>query len=647
MIDSIDETSVERSHGGDALLRVPEVCAAAQTHPSAPEMTAKQNKDARNRLNLLLAFVAEVGRGKSANQAVARIGVKPGTFWGWLKQLKVAGVALPAVDESLTVARTEVLIGALATGLVTGRPMKYALDPQAALVLRSLVLDRSTEDATHFALAVEEFATHPSCPPKLAEVIRAELERSSRRRRMPNWPLSIRRAGMPTKQEAAWWRGEKHSQAVEQVDRRGLFWIDEGGHRLPLGPHTIVEMDDASDNEPRRSIDPDTGEQILTRQALWTQDVYSAALLYLTQVARPRDAYRIEDVAEHVLSYVEAWGLPTIMRLEMGRIWNGRFFHGFTPCEPGTTHVLPGWPEGETWGGLQPLCRIVNVHKSKGKGGMEGSFNLVQAMAAHRSLSIGRSRGEFEDATKALVQAHRATEIDERFWDMDLSAEGMKAVAERFNLRPKIRRAFGRDAIAPVDLLRGAKGAPLLPSDLWMFCPVKQTATVRGGHIQVSVDHYPRAFRFRVNGVDDQLHLDDGYTVLVAFHPGRPQQGCWVFNAEMGVRNRDNLRRGAKLILAPHAGDVAQVDFSGRGDFSSRKKSSAAVRRAGRAIGQAQRRDYAQDSEGRSLLVGIDGEGQRHVQTHAPQRSERQRSADAERLLLEQIAAAALERMRD
>ena len=575
-----------------------------------------QLREAHHRLQALCCFAALLTHGHGSTNAMRSVGLSPAKRSRIESDLRAAGLPLPGAEVP-----AELLpkyIAALTPGRSKGRPAKYPLTEQEALALRGLALAKSTQDALHFSIAVEEFANHPACRPETRALIVEELDRAARLRRQPQWPVAIRRAGYPSVQEAAAFRGRKHAQAVEQVDRRGLFWIDEDNHRRPLLPHTIWEMDDASDNEPRRSIDPDTGENILTRQALWTQDVFSAALLGVTQVARPRDSYRIEDVADHVLRCVETCGLPEIMRLEMGEIWNGQFFHGFVPMLPGTRQILPGWPEEETWGSLSPLCRVMNVFKSKGKGGIEGSFNLVQAISAHRSLSIGRSRGEFEDATIALIRSNRTGEIDERFWDMDTSSEAMKSVAERFNLRPKIRRCFGREPVAPADLLRAARGLPLLPSERWRFCPVKRLATVRGGHVELRVDHYPVNFRFRVNGVDDQLHLDHGYQVLVAFHPGRPEEGCHVFNAELGVRNRDGLKRAERLLLAPFAEDAPQVDLSGHSDFTPRKKAAAAVRRNYRSITSAMRADYAQSSDGRHLLVEHDKAGARTVTSQPP-----------------------------
>jgi hypothetical protein len=305
------------------------------------------------------------------------------------------------------------------------------------------------------------------------------------------------------------------------------------------------------------------------------------------------------------------------MRLEMGDIWNGRFFHGFVPTEPNSTHVLAGWPEDRKWGGLE-LCRIVNVHNAKGKGALEGSFSLIQRLSAHTSLSIGRTRGEFEEATRALTKAHRALEIDERFWTLDTSVDAMRLLAQSFNQRAKVRRAFGRTPVTPEDLLRNARGPALVESEHWRFCPVKKTAVVRGGHVEIDVAHYPRSFKFRVNGIDDRIHLDHGYTVLVAFDPGKPHEGCWIFNGEFGVKNRDRFGLAEKLMRAPQAEDVPQINFHTAGAFAARKKSNAALQSRFRGIARAGKHDYAQDSNGKELSVRVDETG-RTVESHSPQ----------------------------
>ena len=163
-------------------------------------------------------------------------------------------------------------VDVLAPGISTGRKPAHTLTSEEALAIRGLVLARSTQNdhttANHFALAIEEFTRHAACTPGTRAFILERLDDAARRRRVPQWPKSWRKAIYPTRQEVAKFRGPKSMQPVEQTDRRAQVWVDEDGTEHPMLPHTIWEMDDASDNEPRGSIDPDTGEAVLTRQTL-------------------------------------------------------------------------------------------------------------------------------------------------------------------------------------------------------------------------------------------------------------------------------------------------------------------------------------------------------------------------------------------
>lgn len=541
------------------------------------------------RLRILRTWTDAVRNGENGVEAARRLGASRASICRWQAQLAADGLSLASPDDQL--------LEALKAGKSTGRPPEFQLTEEEACALRGLVLAKSTQDAIHFSLAIEEFLNHPACLPTTKARLIAIADHAAAHKRAPQWPLSLRRAGLPMLAESATFRGRKHSIAVEMTDRRGLFFLLEDGTRVELDrPHLIWEMDDASDNEPRQHLDPDTGHPVLTRQALWTQDVYSAAILGLSQVARARDAYRIEDIADHVLNCVDTWGLPKYLRLERGS-WDSAFFHGFIP-------EVPGWPTGKAWGGLSPVITILNVFKSKSKGGIESAFNLLQAIAAHASLSLGRTRGEFEAATRALVSAQGTGRPDPSFWSAEQSAATMARVAEIFNQRPKIRRAFGRDAIAPCDLLRDHRGITLPTSERWRFLPIKRLATVRGGHVELAVDHYPQTFRFRVNGNSD-TYFDNGFRVLVAFHPSRPHEGCHIFNATLGSRNRDNLSPGEYLLTAPLSEEKPQFDLSGSGAFAPRRTAAAAVQRRFRAIAAAVKIDHAQDSRGKSVTLSI------------------------------------------
>lgn len=575
-----------------------EECGVAEVGGEAEareHVTDSQLGKARMRRAWLQAIRECLAAGFSCKQAVAEYPQHSGPTLTRLRQ--IAEAQLPGGSSHLE--QVDWLLAqpldVLTPGVSTGRKPAHVLTDNEALALRGLILARSTQNdhspANHFALAIEEFVQLEQCTPATRCEILARLDEAARFGKRAVWPKSWRRQAYPNRNEVAKFRGRKHAAAETIRQRRGMFWVDVGGEERPCLPHTIWELDDASSNEPFASVDADTGEKILSRQVLWVQDLYSASLLGFTQVARPRDAYRIEDVADHILNTVRAFGLPTFLRLENGKIWNGSLFHGI-PVR------AAGWSKDERWGGLDGIMGIENVCEPWRKGGMEGSFNLTQGMAAHAGQSIGRKRGEFEHATKALVRAHLTGEVDPRFWDMARAANHMEAVCARFNSRAKERRAFGNRMVVPDDLLKGAKGTPLPADQWWRFCPVKRVGIVRGGHLDLSDVNYPKSFRFRVNGEADGIHFENGYALLAAFHPGRPHEGCHVFNAEVGPRNRDNFKKGEFLFVAPFAADVPQIDLSGKADFSPARKANAAVNSMYRAIGQEMRVSVTQNSNG-------------------------------------------------
>lgn len=483
---------------------------------------------------------------------------------------------------------------ALKPGLSTGRPPKFALTRQEQSALRLENLKRGS-----LALAVEWFPKNPHCRPATAHAILQQLDAAAAEKKEVRWPVSIRRSAAVTDEERALFRGAKHTQNVEMVDRKGQFFIAEDGSRILMAPNILWESDDMSLNEPFRHTLPDTGAISLGRQTLCTIDVFSAHWLAGQPVARIRDAYRVEDIADHMLFTVLAHGLPMHWRLERGS-WESEFVKGVE---------IEG--RDERWGGLGALFRIHHTWKSRGKGTIESSFNLLQSLLAHASTHIGRVRSEFEEATKLMLKAHNGdTAAAAHFWDIEQAADGLAHAMSLFNNRPKKRRAFGKSPVVPADLFAAATKRELPASEAWRFCPVKRTATVRGGMVEVVVDHYPFPFRFAVNGAVDGLHLTQGHRVLIAFHPGRPEEGCHVFNAEgANDRNREGWRFGEPLLLAPLAADAPQFDLSPAEKTNQRRKrAAAAVRMEFRALTKAGtpiiRRAESRDGEGNRTETG-------------------------------------------
>jgi hypothetical protein len=535
-------------------------------------VTEFQADEQRRRHELLVQWNAlkSAPHNLSGNKAADRLGESHATLLRWQRRYESRGLDGLLPDQAN----------------LCGGKAKFALDESEQHALRHWRLKKNS-----LPLAIEEgFVNDPDCRPETRAKIHAEMDLAAREKRAPRWPMSIQRAGYVSEDEKALHRGPKHFQEFEIIERRGLWINGLNGHEIPIVGNTLFESDDMSVNEPFRYLDPETGAVRVGRQSLATINVYSAAWLGVSPVGRERDAYRLEDIADHLLDVVDAQGLPMLWRFERGP-WENQVIDG----------IKLG--DGTRWGDLSALFRVLHVFKSRSKGLIESSFGFLQSLMAHESLSIGRSRGEFERATKLFLAAGRGDSgAALHFWDISECADGMADAMVRFNDRPKIRRAFGKQAVVPADLQRSAEKRECPKSERWRFSPIKRPATVRGGAIEVSVNHYPFPFRFRVNGASD-LYLERGYSVLIAFHPGRPEEGCHVFNAELGSRNRDGLKLGEFLMVAPFAEDAPQLNLApSEYAFAARKNANAAVRSEFRAI-------TAAGSRARRVSISRDGYG--------------------------------------
>lgn len=468
-------------------------------------------------------------------------------------------------------------------------------------------------------LAVEKFIREGQARPEVIAALSGILDKSASARRVANWPLSVRRACKVSNEEAALFRGAKHTQDVVPVGYRRLTWIDEEGNEHTLQPGDLYESDDMSINQPFRYAGGD-GQETLGRQVLISQGVQSLFFLGATPIGRPKDAYRGEDIADHMLSIVEAWGLPLWWRLERGP-WENTCINGVKLDDLGNRF------EGKRWGAMDDLFGIIRAYGSRGKGAIEGSFNFLQALLAHENDTpdIGRQRGEYEAATKVALAARnlKTPELKQRqldkFWSIDECANGLLDALESFNGRPKQRREWGAETQVPAELWEDHPGKrELLAKDRWYFYPVKKIATVRQGQIVTTDKHWGRKI-FTVNGVPDApaQYLPHGLKVLIAFDPSRPECGAYICNAETGSLNRQNWGFGELLVPVAPDWDLespVQIDLRSGADKrslgQSKRNASTAVRtefRATREAGKAAetpvRNSVARDGLGNHLAT--------------------------------------------
>lgn len=517
------------------------------------------------------------------NAACAQLRLSPASVSRWMAKLDAAG--------------------AIVDGKPTGRPGMFdRMTEEECAALRHWKQVKGSLE-----LAIEFFAEDPACSLETRIALQGILDKSAQARRQAAIPPSLRRAGTTTDVEDAMFRGRKNFSQREMVERKGMFYRDSLGRVLPMLPNSIFESDDMSSNEPFRFVGAD-GLERLGRQSLFTCDVFSANPLAFDALGRDRDAYRVEDIAEHMLQVVQAWGLPMVWRLERG-VWENQWLHGID---------LGG---GKTWGGLGELFHIEHTWKTGGKGTVESMFDLLQSLIAGQSMTIGRKRGEFEEGTRHYLRANNMTSSPEtradslrHFWGINAYAAAMAEACERFAQRAKKRLAFGQDMVIPRELYSTAVKRECPADQLWRFAPIKKIATVRRDVVEVTESvHYRQTYRFRCNGIHDGMYLPHGLKVGIAFHPGHPEQGCHVFSLDTSALNRQAWPVGQPLVLAEYMPLRLNIDLSSEsGDFSGRKKANAHVRKETRAIRQAggavQRgTSTARDGLGNALVVATGG----------------------------------------
>ncbi len=439
-----------------------------------------------------------------------------------------------------------------------------------------------------------------------ATAMRRHWQQTTNARKAVVWPQSVQRACRVTAAEEAELRGRKHVTNERGTERRGNMIRTAEGELIPWYAGAIWESDDMSLNDPFRFYDSKEGREILGRQALFTIDAYSLHWLGCSHIGRDRDSYRAEDIASHFGDIIDQHGLPLIWRIERGR-WDNQFIWG---CKIGEDK------DGKDirWGGLDAIIHIRDKHTSTGKANVEGSFNLLQSIMDHgfngQTLSIGRTRSEFEGATREMLRAGRDDASLKKFWNITQSAEAVQHAMHLFNSRPKLRHNFNNEMRVPAQLWAECVKRPCDPQERWRFLPVKMKATIRkGGLIVATVPHYAQSFRFRVNGSSRcRALLDKGHEVLIAFHPGEAWQGCHVFNADTSTRNRDGFKFAERIGVADWMEDALQEDLYAASYSTGQVRAAGQVRREFRALVagthfSGRRVSHAQDQHGNTLAV--------------------------------------------
>lgn len=570
---------------------------------------------------LLAQVSSRAAEGVPTRRACAEMGISFPTFYRWQRQVEAAKTGLlPDLSQKpkrgrkvlfdLTEAETRRLrfwrLVKGSTPLAVEAAIAEALsgdeNPYFVALREALACDVLDEAAARARRSVEGNAKLDEAK---ARALRAYWQKFVEARKPVTWPQSIQRACRVSEDEEAAFRGPKAMQNRAGAERRGAFIVNEEGQRLPWFAGAIWCSDDMSLNDPFRFYDAAGGRELVGRQALFTTDAYSLHFLGASHIGRDRDSYRAEDIAKHFAALVDEHGLPLVWRIERGR-WDNNFIFG-TP--------IPGEFDDEgqpiRFGGLDAVVKLAVKFNSRGKE-IEGCFNLLQSLMDHgfngQTLSIGRHRGEFEAATRAMLRTDRDAADLAKFWTIEQSADAVLQAMRLFDTRPKQRQTFGNKTFTPAELWASHVKRPCPQNERWRFLPVKVPATISKGVVEIKVRHYPLSFRFRVHGASRMAgaHFVDGHQVMVAFDPSEAWAGCLLFNRDRSARNRDGWGFLERLGMADHMADAPQEDLSGADYAPGQTRAAAQVRQEFRALiagteFDGRRRSHAQDSFGNAF----------------------------------------------
>ena len=454
-------------------------------------------------------------QGWSLAQLAPRYGTSAATLCRMLKRHEANGG-----DEEAT----------LAKAYATGPRDEHQLTTDEVRVLKLGVIENRSR-----RLAALKLLRSSECQPDTFNKLSAVFDRAAETRMDEQFPKWFIRACHVTDEERLAFRGSKAFESVNGSRRRGAF-VRVEGEDVPLIPNALWIFDDESENRMRAELD-EAGKVRLNRQTLKGMDVASAFFLGTMNIDRDSDGYRLEDQARFFLELVDAHGLPDRVGLEKGP-WDNNFWLGIPQKrEWWQTNECPNYRFGGIDVKAGGPCQVIQFTTSRQKGLIEGAFNHRQNLDAHKTLDMGRFRGEHELAAKHISRA-RAGQMDAfaKFPGASISADISAETLEEFNGEAK-RRAYlyGPKKVVPAELYATAQKRELPANERWRFLPVKVACTVKNMHIAVKVNRYDIPFQFSAEGFrpqwDSQPWLPHGWRVFACFDPARLDVGCHIFNA--------------------------------------------------------------------------------------------------------------------
>ena len=408
------------------------------------------------------------------------------------------------------------------------------------------------------ALAMQSMAEEPECPKELAARLR--------RGKYPVCLLRFLKRITPELENRL--RGPKHFQLNGLNSRRDQTIRFEDGTRgeMPAGFKWV--FDDMSSNQPFYAVMGKEGaapaaQVLFSRQGLYAIDERSLRWLGKMLVARPREAYRAEDILRFLRSLMQVYGKPDLIVFELS-VWASRKIRGFRITE--TQAVIEeefDRPEmvaterQELQQGLEAIgVRLLFAHSAHGKI-IETAFNYLQDVLAVKTrefVNVGRHAGEFESSAKRVRQVRSGR------------GPGELGFAEMSELSERIDQAFGfingransrgevPDEVWSADCGcgtctdehgrtrtdTGKRPLPeLQPDDYAAFLTETRERSIDGGRVTCEVDGCKHDFR-----APWMIELGSGFRVYLKFDPMEPTLGAAVYSRETGPANIHGWKRG-------------------------------------------------------------------------------------------------------
>ncbi|HVU26520.1 MAG TPA: helix-turn-helix domain-containing protein [Verrucomicrobiae bacterium] len=595
-------------------------------------------KEARRRQELLQAFWALLEQGFSRTKAAKKLGCAYVNLWRYEKAFKTRGFdgLIPNMEECGRKSDFDLI---LKDEKFCAKLLEIYLSTVGASG-NNVVRGRRT---AKMATALTAMAEEAECPPALASRLK--------RGRFPVCLVRFLKRVTPEMENRQ--RGAKHFQLNGITSRRDLTLRFPNGDRAEMPAGFKWVFDDMSVNQPFW-CEAD-GKILFSRQGLYAIDHRSLKWLGKMLVARPREAYRAEDILRFLRGLFLAYGgKPDVIVFEQG-IWKARKIHGFKLNEFGQP-VEDVFERGEMVDGEKHLLtdglaaigiKVIFATSAHGKI-IETCFNPLQTQIAIRTrefVNIGRYAGEFEIPGKRLAQVRYAQSknnltaalpnflgfapqniLDERI------DEAIQFINFKQNSRGEIPEEIWAADIAKRPLLENQR------NDAAVFLPEIRERVIDGGRVTVKVNGQSHDFR-----APWMIELGSGYKVFCRFDPAEPSRGAAIYNRETGSNNFSGYKPGQFLgfvsweMPAPSVdvtGDVRGItpqsatDFYGEGAFdngdSIRKKQnkivstsfSAFVNRPGQP--RVVRMREIRDGEGRVSRVSISGAANEAEKTDMP-----------------------------